>query len=94
MTSDVMAQGQCDRSPGRNQKQRIERGWRQGDLTRREMRQLIEQQRHIDETRRAMLSDGHLSRREERELERMRKEADRFIYAQRHDGERRRRERW
>ena len=67
--------------------QRIERGWRSGDLTRREYRRLNYELREIDSAERYFMSDGHLTRRERGELYARLDALSRDIFRERRDGE-------
>lgn len=71
------------------QQQRIEQGWRSGDLNRREVRRLEGEQRQIRQERRQFAADGHVDRRERAELRRDLNSSNRHIYNERHDGNRR-----
>lgn len=69
-----------------NQQQRIQHGWRSGDLNGSEVRRLQGEQRQIRQERRQYVADGHIERADlRRDLNR----ADRHIYNERHDGNRR-----
>lgn len=74
---------------GYHQRERIREGWHSGDLSRREMRELRQQQRHIHMAKRRMLRDGYIDPQERRQLKRMKKQADRNIWKEKHDRERR-----
>lgn len=71
------------------QQQRIEQGWRSGDLNRNEVRRLEGEQRQIRQERRQYAADGHVDRYERADLRRDLNRADRHIYNERHDGNRR-----
>ncbi len=71
------------------QEHRIERGIRNGSLTREEARRLNEQQHRIDQMERSARRDGFVSPREAAEIRRAQAEAARSIYRETHDGERR-----
>ncbi len=68
---------------------RIENGWRSGDLTRPEYRQLRRELRLLERDQHAFLVDGHLSPRERDHLHARLDELSRVVFAQRRDGERR-----
>ena len=72
-----------------NQQQRIQQGWRSGDLTGNEARRLAGEQRHIRQERRQYAADGQIDRTERADLRRDMNRADRHIYNERHDGNRR-----
>ena len=69
--------------------QRLEQGWRSGELTRREYRRLQYELREIGRAERFFLSDGYLSPRERGELHARLEALSREIYLERHDVERR-----
>lgn len=71
------------------QQQRIEQGWRSGDLNRREAGRLEREQRQIRQERRQYAADGRVDRYERADLRRDLNRADRHIYNERHDGNRR-----
>jgi hypothetical protein len=71
------------------QQQRIEQGWRSGDLNRREVGRLAAEQRQIRQERRQFAADGHIDRYERATLQRDLNRADRHIYNERHDSYRR-----
>jgi hypothetical protein len=73
----------------RDDRLRIRRGIRSGQITRDEARLLRERQRAIREQRRVFRSDGRLARDERRELRRDRREQDRLIRRARHNDDRR-----
>lgn len=64
---------------------RIERGVRDGSLTRWEARRLQRQLEDLKDQRRAYLADGYLSGYEQRRLERSEQALSEEIYRQRHD---------
>jgi hypothetical protein len=68
---------------------RIENGWRSGDLSRPEYRQLRRELRLLERDQHAFLVDGHLSPRERDHLHARLDELSRVVFAQRRDGERR-----
>lgn len=72
-----------------NQQQRIQQGWRTGDLNGNEVRRLQGEQREIRQERRQYAADGHIDRAERADLRRDLNRADRHIYNERHDGNRR-----
>jgi hypothetical protein len=72
-----------------NQQQRIQQGWRSGDLSGNEVRRLQGEQRQIRQERRQYAADGHVDRVERADLRRDLNRADRHIYNERHDGNRR-----
>lgn len=69
------------------QRQRIAGGWRAGELSRGEMRDLLAEQRAIEAKQRGYLADGHLSRWEYADLARDLDSAARRIYHAKHDGD-------
>jgi Spy/CpxP family protein refolding chaperone len=73
----------------RNDRRRIERGIRSGQLTRDEARGLRESHRQIRQERRDYRSDGTFTRDERRDLRRDRRELSRQIHSERHDNDRR-----
>lgn len=72
------------------QRRSIRQGMRSGELTSREARRLIGEQRMIQRRERAYLADGRLSRGERRDLYRDLRSANRHIYNQSHDAQTRR----
>jgi hypothetical protein len=69
-----------------NQRDRIEEGREDGDLSRREAARLRERSRDIaDDKRDARADDGYVDRRERRRLQREQDQLNRDIYRQRHD---------
>ncbi len=70
------------------QMERIFEGVRSGQLTRYEARELIQEQKRIDQLQRRYLADGRLDRGEWADLERRLDEASRDIRAEKHDDDR------
>jgi Skp family chaperone for outer membrane proteins len=90
----VVSASQADtrqtRDPGvnarqHNQRERIQQGVRSGELTRRETRKLVEEQRDVRQLERAYKSDGTLTGAERRDLHHEQNQASRDIYRQKHD---------
>jgi hypothetical protein len=82
------------RDPGVNQRQfnqreRIQSGWRSGELTRDERKSLASEQKGIRQEERAYKSDGTLTMAERRDLQQDLNAASRHIYNEAHDAERR-----
>lgn len=80
------------RDPGVNahqhrQQARIRQGVRSGELTRRETRGLVREQRDIRRLERDYKSDGTLTGAERRDLHREQNQASRDIYKQKHDAQ-------
>ena len=73
---------------------RIERGVRDGSLTRHEARELIAEQKHIADVERNARSDGRLDATERARLKVLQDNASRHIYAERHDSEAAYRQPW
>lgn len=71
-----------------NDRQRIRRGIRSGQITRDEARAIRERERQLRAERRAYRSDGTLTRDERREIRRDEREQDRYIRSQRRDDDR------
>jgi hypothetical protein len=69
--------------------QRIEQGWRSGELSQREYRRLNDELRQIERAERYFRSDGSLSRREVGELQARLDELSRAVYRDTRDLERR-----
>jgi hypothetical protein len=68
------------------QRDRIDEGRAEGDLSRREASRLRDRSRDIAEDRRdARADDGYVDRRERRHIQREQNELNRDIYQQRHD---------
>lgn len=72
----------------RQDRQRIRRGIRSGQITRDEARQIRERERALRQERRTYRSDGTLTRDERREIRRDEREQDRYIRSQRRDDDR------
>ncbi|GAB4166516.1 MAG: hypothetical protein Fur0039_03430 [Rhodocyclaceae bacterium] len=70
-----------------HQQQRIEQGWRSGELTRGEARRLEGEQRRIRREERAYRADGVLSPGERRDLNQDLNRASRHIYNEKHDAQ-------
>lgn len=68
-------------------KSRIEQGRYNGQLTRREYRQLLLEQARITEMERAAKADGRVSKREFREIHDAQIDAYRHVKAENHDGQ-------
>jgi len=77
------------RRDNRNDRQRIRRGIRSGQITRDEARALRERQRQNRLERRAARADGTITRDERREIRRDERQHDRLIRRARHNDERR-----
>jgi hypothetical protein len=71
------------------QRERMRDGWRSGELTPREYKQLSMEQRKIHRTKMRMLRDGRLDPRERHKLHKMKKHNSRHIWREKHDWERR-----
>lgn len=71
-----------------NDRQRIRRGIRSGQITRDEALAIRERERQLRAERRAYRSDGTLTREERREIRRDEREQDRYIRSQRRDDDR------
>lgn len=70
----------------RHQIRRIRQGVKQGELTRREVRQLMRQQRHIRrERRRALRNDGKVSPGELKHIRQKQRKARRQIFIKKHN---------
>ncbi|MCA1619247.1 MAG: hypothetical protein LC795_08040 [Acidobacteria bacterium] len=76
-----------------NDRSRIRRGVRSGNLTREEARRLREQERANRAQRRTYRSDGTLTREERRDIRRDERQSDRRIRREVHDDDRRDRRR-
>jgi len=70
-----------------SQKTKIKQGVRSGELTRRETRGLLIEQKQVKLMKRAAKADGKVTRRERRVLRRKQRSADYHIYRQKHDGQ-------
>ena len=73
---------------------RIERARRSGELSGREYRSLLSEQRHISEVERRAKADGVVTWREREALREAQRDAGRHIYREAHDGEVSRWRRW
>lgn len=91
VSTEAFAQGYYNRGRmnDRQDRQRIRRGIRSGQITRDEARQIRERERQLRTERRAYRSDGVLTREERREIRRDEREQDRYIRSQRRDDDRR-----
>ncbi|HEY0336068.1 MAG TPA: hypothetical protein VGC70_01915 [Burkholderiales bacterium] len=69
--------------------QRIEQGWRSGELTRREYARLRFELRDIQRNEQYFMADGRMSRSEWNQLQARLDNLSRDIYRQKHDVERR-----
>jgi Spy/CpxP family protein refolding chaperone len=85
LASTTFGQGHYNRQDRR----RIERGIRSGQLTRDEARALRERQLQIRQERRGYRSDGTITRDERRDLRQDQRELGRQIHSERHDDDRR-----
>jgi len=70
-----------------SQKSKIKQGVRSGELTRRETKALIIEQKQVKLMKRAAKTDGKVTRRERKVLRRKQRSADYNIYRQKHDGQ-------
>ncbi len=73
----------------RQDRQRVHRGVRSGQITREEARAIRERQQQIRAERRGYRSDGQITREERREIRKDEREQDRYIRSQRRDDDRR-----
>ena len=87
-STEAFAQGR-NRVGRYNDRQRIRRGVRSGQLTRDEARQIRERERQIRAERRGYRADGTITREERREIRRDERTQDRYIRQQRRDDDRR-----
>jgi hypothetical protein len=79
-------------TPGINAKQlrqesKIRQGVKSGELTRRETKGLILEQKQVKLMKRAAKADGKVTRRERKVLRNKQRSADYHIYRQKHDGQ-------
>ncbi|HEX7176251.1 MAG TPA: hypothetical protein VF240_13395 [Pyrinomonadaceae bacterium] len=81
--------GAADTFGQRNDRQRIRRGVRSGEITRDEARVLRERQRQNRTERRGYRSDGTITREERRDIRRDERQHDRQIRRARHNDDRR-----
>jgi polyhydroxyalkanoate synthesis regulator phasin len=70
-----------------NQRARIEQGVKSGELTRRETRRAVENQRDVRQLEHAYKSDGTLTARERADLHHEQNQASRSLYRQKHDAQ-------
>jgi hypothetical protein len=89
-STEAFAQGRnrVGRYNDRQDRQRVRRGVRSGQITRDEARAIRERERQIRAERRGYRSDGVVTREERREIRRNEREQDRYIREQRRDGDR------
>ncbi len=90
-SSEAFAQGRNrgGRYNDHQDRQRLRRGVRAGQITRNEAREIRERERQIRAERRGYRADGTLSREERREIRSDEREQDRYIRSQRRDDDRR-----
>jgi uncharacterized membrane protein YebE (DUF533 family) len=96
-TSGAFAYGSSTNDIDRRQaqqEQRIRSGVRDGSLTRGETRQLVEEQRRIQQLEGRAKADGRIDAREAAEIRRAQDAASKHIYQERHDSDRRGSGRW
>jgi hypothetical protein len=89
-SADAFAQGgyRAGRDNVRQDRQRVRRGIRSGQITRDEAREIRERERQIRAERRGYRADGTITRDERREIRRDERGQDRYIRQQRHDNDR------
>ena len=68
-----------------HQQKRIHQGVHSGELTRREIKVLKKEQRHVQQTKKKVWSDGELTRRERVRLERHQDKSSAHIYKLKHN---------
>lgn len=88
-TTDTFAQGRGYRQNERDDRRRVQRGVRSGQITRNERRDIRDRNRDLRQQRRAYRSDGRITRDERRDIRRDEREQDRYIREQRRDDDRR-----
>lgn len=89
-STEAFAQGRNRvRTNDRQDRQRVRRGVRSGQITREEARQIREREQQIRAERRGYRSDGTITRAERREIRSDEREQDRYIRSQRRDDDRR-----
>lgn len=69
----------------RHQEKRIKNGVKSGELSKKETRRLVREQKKIDHFQKKAASDGTITDREKHKLKRMQKRASRDIWKQKHD---------
>jgi len=77
------------RTNDRQDRQRVHRGIRSGQITREEARAIREREQQIRAERRGYRSDGTITREERREIRNDEREQDRYTRSQRRDDDRR-----
>ncbi|MDQ3650855.1 MAG: hypothetical protein M3458_11400 [Acidobacteriota bacterium] len=77
------------RSNDYQDRQRVRRGVRSGQITRDEAREIREREQQIRAERRGYRSDGTMTREERREIRSDERQQDRYIRSQRRDNDRR-----
>ena len=80
----------CQKPFHTNHRERIYDGWRSGELTPYEIRQLKADQCRFQLAKRRMLHDGRLDAFERRKLNKMKRHFSEKIWREKHDRERRR----
>ncbi|HVG28388.1 MAG TPA: hypothetical protein VM864_01575 [Pyrinomonadaceae bacterium] len=90
-STEAFAQGRIRgvRNNDRQDRRRVLRGIRSGQITREEARQIRERERQIRAERRVYRADGTITREERREIRRDERGQDRYIRQQRRDDDRR-----
>lgn len=81
----IMALGASAQSSHRSDRSKIKQGVRSGELTKKETRSLIHQQRDIRSDVRDAKSDGVVTNKERRHIKMDRKRADANIYFKKHN---------
>ena len=89
-STEAFAQGRNrgGRTNDRQDRQRVRRGVRSGQITREEARAIRAREQQIRAERRGYRSDGTITREERREIRRDEREQDRYIRSQRRDDDR------
>ena len=84
LCTPVLAQGPVD-TRQENQKARIKQGVKSGELTKKEARQLVNEQKKVRAAERKAKADGDVTRKEARKLDRKQDKASQKILRQKQD---------
>jgi hypothetical protein len=72
-----------------NQKRRIKRGVKSGELTKHETKKLLKEEKEIRKDEKEAKADGTVTKEERKEIRREEKKASKDIYKQKHDAQKR-----
>lgn len=75
--------------PPHTKQERFRDGFRDGEITRQEARQLSREQRALRHAKKRAMADGRISKSERKQLRQMKRQQNRNLYHQKHDRQRR-----